>query len=132
HILGNHSYEHGFFFDLKRTAAMVAEIEKTNTRIQEITGKRPLLFRPPYGVTNPNLATAVRKTGMVSIGWSLRSLDTRAQNKEQLLRKMLDKSRGGDIILLHDSMKITREILTEFIKRSRQKGFTFVSLDKML
>jgi hypothetical protein len=33
---------------------------------------------------------------------------------------------------MHDSMPITKEILTELIIRARQNGFTFVPLDQML
>ena len=132
HIIGNHSYHHGFNFDWKSAKAMAAEIEETNQTINSITGLTPKLFRPPYGVTNPNLGKAIRKTGMHSIGWNIRSFDTTAKEPAQLLARILDQLTGGDIILLHDSMPLTREILTELIVRARQKGFTFVALDKML
>ncbi len=132
HAIGNHSYEHGFNFDWKSAAAMKAEIDETNTVIESITGKRPLLFRPPYGVTNPNLAKAIRKSGMYSIGWNIRSFDTKAKNPEQLLNRILSRLQGGDIILLHDSMAITTQILTPLIHAARQKGFTFVRVDQLL
>lgn len=132
HVIGNHSYQHGLLFDLKSASVMVLEIERTNAVIQKITGKKPLLFRPPYGVCNPNLKKAIQKTGMISVGWSVRSFDTSARDKEQLLTRLLKKTRGGDIVLLHDNMEITCEILTEFIIHSQRKGFTFVSLEKML
>ena len=132
HIVGNHSYYHGFNFDWKTASAMAKEINDTNAAITSIIGKTPRLFRPPYGVTNPNLRTAIRKTDMVSIGWNVRSFDTTAKNHQELSNRILDKLRGGDIVLLHDSMAITREILTELIDRARQKGFIFVGLDKLL
>lgn len=132
HLVGNHSYDHGFHFDWQSAKAMLAEMNRTNDLIESITGKRPSFFRPPYGVTNPNLAKAVRLSGMHSIGWSIRSFDTTAKDPEALLQRILSQLTGGDIILLHDSMPITREILTELIIRARQKGFTFVRLDKML
>jgi len=132
HIVGNHSYFHSFHFDWQSAAKMTEELEQTNALVASVTGKRPHLFRPPYGVTNPNLAKAVARTGMVSIGWNVRSFDTTAKDGEQLLARILNKLEGGDIILLHDSMPVTCEILTELIDSARQKGFTFVRLDKML
>jgi len=132
HLVGNHSYNHGFNFDWQSSKKMAAEIQQANEAVKSITGKTPRLFRPPYGVTNPNLARAVKKTGMYSIGWNIRSLDTKAKDPEMLLEKILDNIKGGDIILLHDSMPITREILTELIVRTRQKGFTFARVDQML
>jgi peptidoglycan/xylan/chitin deacetylase (PgdA/CDA1 family) len=111
---------------------MREEIESTNTAIETITKRKPRLFRPPYGVTNPNLGRAVKQTNMHSIGWNVRSFDTSAKDQDQLLARILDRLHGGDIILMHDSMPITKEILTELIIRARQNGFTFVPLDKML
>ncbi|WP_276134370.1 polysaccharide deacetylase family protein [Polluticoccus soli] len=132
HVVGNHSYHHGFNFDWQSRRKMVAEIEQTNHVILTTIGVTPLLFRPPYGVTNPNLARAVSQTGMYSIGWSVRSLDTRAKEPSKLLNKLLNEIKSGDIILLHDSMAITREILTDFIVQARKKGFTFARVDQLL
>ncbi|MBS1586815.1 MAG: polysaccharide deacetylase family protein [Bacteroidetes bacterium] len=131
HTIGNHSFNHGFNFDWQSSKAMARELQETNDAIKRITGKSPVLFRPPYGVTNPNLARAVKKTGMYSIGWNVRSFDTTAKDPKQLLDRILNRLQGGDIILLHDSMPITREILTELIVRARQKGFTFARVDQM-
>jgi len=132
HLVGNHSYNHGFNFDWQSAKTMHREIEDTNMLIQRTIGKKPRLFRPPYGVTNPNLARAVKMAGMDSIGWNVRSFDTKAKNPRQLLNKVLSGLQGGDIVLLHDSMGITREILTELIAQARKKGFTFVRVDQLL
>jgi peptidoglycan-N-acetylglucosamine deacetylase len=132
HLIGNHSYYHGFNFDWKSSSKMARELQDTNSVVEQITGLRPRLFRPPYGVTNPNLARAIGKTGMQSIGWNIRSFDTAAKDKKDLLDRILFQLQGGDIILLHDTMAITREILTELIVRVQQKGFTFARVDKML
>ena len=132
HIIGNHSYEHGFNFDWKSAAKMQEEIEQTNQAIEGIIHRKPVFFRPPYGVTNPNLAKAVKRTGLYSIGWSIRSFDTTADNKEQLLDRVLGKIKGGDIILLHDNRSITADILTDLIRKARERGFTFVPLNELL
>lgn len=132
HLIGNHSYSHGFNFDWKTTKGMLIEINKTNEAIYSIVGVKPLLFRPPYGVTNPNLAKAITSSGMYSIGWNVRSFDTTARDKEALLNKIIKSLKGGDIVLLHDSMPITADILTDLIIKAREKGFTFVRVDKLL
>ena len=131
HIIGNHSYEHGFHFDWKSARSMALELRQTNELVEKITGRKLLFFRPPYGVTNPNVARAVRMTGMTSIGWSIRSFDTTAKDEQDLLARILSQLKGGDIILLHDSMGITKNVLTSMIQGARQKGFTFVRLDQL-
>lgn len=132
HVVGNHSFNHGFNFDWLPTGKMVAEINATNEVIKGAIGKTPKLFRPPYGVTNPNLARAIRKTSMYSIGWNVRSFDTKATEPEVLLNNILRKLKGGDIVLLHDSMSITADILTDLITQTREKGFTFTRIDQLL
>ncbi len=132
HLVGNHSYAHGFNFDWQSSRKMAEELQQANEAVCAITGKTPKLFRPPYGVTNPNLARAVKKLAMSSIGWNVRSFDTTARDPSQLIERILNRLKGGDIILLHDTMPITREILTELIVRTRQKGFTFARVDQML
>lgn len=132
HVIGNHSYYHSFNFDWKSAKYMTKELNDTNEAIKTAIGKSPKLFRPPYGVTNPNLARAVNRTGMYSIGWNIRSFDTTAKTHHKLLKKLNAKLKGGNIILLHDSMTITREILTEFIINAREMGYTFVRVDNLL
>ncbi len=132
HLVGNHSYNHGFNFDWLPARKMAAELQQTNAAIKAVTGVTPKLFRPPYGVTNPNVAKAVRLTGMYSIGWNIRSFDTTAKDPQALLERITGRLQGGDIILLHDSMPITSEILTDLIVMTRQKGFTFARVDQLL
>ncbi|MBS1614996.1 MAG: polysaccharide deacetylase family protein [Bacteroidetes bacterium] len=132
HIIGNHSYEHGFGFDWKNRNKMAEEISRTNAYLKQIIGRAPRLFRPPFGVTNPELSHAVNLTQMQTVGWSLRSFDTSSRNADALLKKLLKKVRGGDIILLHDNVAYTASILTAFIQGCREKGYTFVRLDKLL
>lgn len=132
HLIGNHSYAHSFSFDWQSRGKMTEEIQKANEVLQGITGRKPRLFRPPYGVTNPELSHAVNLTSMETIGWSLRSFDTSAKDADKLLKKLLARVRGGDIILLHDSAAVTASILTALIRGCREKGYTFVRLDKLL
>ena len=130
HTIGNHSYAHGRGFDWKSSTEMAREIMQTNVEIERVTGKKTTLFRPPYGVTNPNLAKAVKQTGMKSIGWNIRSLDTTAQSEERLLRRILERLRPGAIILLHDRCAITAKILPRLIKEIYKRGFVLETLSR--
>jgi len=131
HIIGNHSYYHANMFDMQSSKKMLDEITKTNELIKSIIGKEPTLFRPPFGITNPMLAKAVKKSKMHSIGWSLRSLDT-MKTKERTLKKIKYKVRNGDIILLHDNNENIIEIVDEFITYTKNIGIEIVSLEHLL
>jgi peptidoglycan/xylan/chitin deacetylase (PgdA/CDA1 family) len=132
HLIGNHSYSHHFFFDLYSTEKMKAELFKTNDLVHKLIGKKMKFFRPPYGVTNPNLAKAIAELGLHSIGWNIRSMDTVVKVEQKLLSNIIPKLKPGSIVLLHDTAQITVENLQQLIDAIHAKGFKIVRLDKII
>ena len=132
HLIGNHSFYHGPLFDLQPRRRMLNEINNTNAVITEVTGQRPRFFRPPYGVINPILASAIKKSRMVNVGWSVRSFDTVARDKNKLMERVTRNLKGGDVILFHDRCKLTIEILPEVLSFITRAGLKVEPLDKVL
>jgi peptidoglycan/xylan/chitin deacetylase (PgdA/CDA1 family) len=133
HILGNHSFFHGKFFDLQTSDSILEELTNTDEVFDKIIGQKPKFFRPPYGVTNPMVANAIRKGKYITVGWTLRSFDTVTNDGNKLLDKLKkEKIEGGDIVLFHDYSESMISVLPEFIKHVRSRGFHLVSLDKLL
>lgn len=130
-VIGNHSYGHSKFFDLLSARKMQNEILDTNKVIKSITGKNPLLFRPPYGVTNPMLRKAINKSKLISIGWSLRSFDT-VKSREKVLLKLISKTQPGDIVLFHDTSPHIISIIENYLIWLKKNGFKIVSLTNLL
>jgi len=132
HTIGNHSFEHGFWFSMQSKGKMIADAGKCDEAIEQVTGLQPKLFRPPYGVTNPMVAEVIKQKGYTSIGWSLRTYDTNAVSGEALLSKALKNLQSGDIVLLHDWPPFTIGILSDFIKEAKRRGFELVTVDELL
>jgi len=132
HIIGNHSFSHHPLFDLFGSGKMLNDMTAMNQLVKNITGLTPRFFRPPYGVTNPNLKKAVMSGGFISIGWSIRSYDTVIKNPRRLVSKILSGLKPGAILLLHDTSETTVAILPKLLKAIQQKGFQIVRLDKMV
>ena len=126
HIIGNHTFSHSNFFPVFSVRKMVEEISRTSEIIEKTTGKKVRLFRPPFGVTNPNIAKAVRKTGKKVIGWSLRSLDTVRDDSTSLSQKILNDIKEGDVVLFHDTQVQTAQILDNLIEVCMERGFEFI------
>ena len=131
HIVGNHSYSHSTMFDFKQPSRMIKEISTTNDKIFGITGKIPRFFRPPFGITNPFVAKAVKMTKMESIGWSLRSLDT-VKDKNKVISRIKRKLKPGDIILLHDRNEHTLSLVKEIVSWLKSNAYNIVGLDTIL
>ena len=131
HIIGNHTWSHDRWFDLFSSNKMRADIDKTTKLIFEIINKKTKLFRPPYGVTNPNLKRAIRNLNFHTIGWSIRSFDT-INNTEKTLKRIKKKLSSGDIILFHDNREHILEILKLFLEYCKKEGYEIVRLDELL
>lgn len=125
HLIGNHTYAHNGAFYWQSARQMKEDILHCNEQIKAATGLSPNIFRPPFGVTNPNLAKALDSLEMQSVGWTLRSLDTVAKDPVALLDKIIKNVRSNNTILLHDPCAITVDILPELISKLKEKGMTF-------
>jgi peptidoglycan/xylan/chitin deacetylase (PgdA/CDA1 family) len=131
HLVANHSFSHSPLFDLYSSDRMLREIRETNEEIYRATGLRAKLFRPPYGVTNPMLAKAVQRSGLASVGWNKRSLDTAIKDNAKVLARISGNLRPGDIILLHDSVNRCPAVLREFLSFLRNTDYKVERLDKI-
>ncbi|WP_423737655.1 polysaccharide deacetylase family protein [Chitinophaga caseinilytica] len=132
HLVGNHSFSHSPTFDLQTTAAMKTDLARANEVIKSATGLQPRLFRPPYGVTNPMLARAIRKGKFIAVGWSVRSFDTVIKDEDKLFERVTKKIEAGDIFLFHDTAAATVRILPALIKQLKRDGFAIKRLDELL
>jgi peptidoglycan/xylan/chitin deacetylase (PgdA/CDA1 family) len=122
HQIANHSATHAYSISLSSRRAWREEIERCQRQIMSIVGTAPLLFRPPYGVTTPNLSKALADTGLTPVGWSLHTHDWTSSASGVL--KRLDTVDHGDIVLLHDSCPNTVEALTTWLPAG-SKAFDF-------
>lgn len=132
HIIGNHSYSHHFWFDMYSAKKMEDDLEKMDAEMERVTGLKPKLFRPPYGVTNPNLAKAIKNGGYTPVGWSVRSMDTVIKDGKKMLAKINEGIKPGAVFLFHDTSKTTLDILPEFIQEVKKRGYRIIPLDKLL
>lgn len=131
HVVGNHSFDHANFFPLKSRRTIINEIEKTQRIINSAAAGNALFFRPPFGVTNPMIAAAVKKMGLVTVGWSLRSFDTVIKNNDKLLDRLLKRTHNGAIVLFHDRIKGMHFVLDKYIKALKTRQYRFETLDKL-
>lgn len=132
HIIGNHSYSHHFWFDMYSSQKMQDDLKQMDTEMERVTGLKPKLFRPPYGVTNPNLAKAIKNGGYTPVGWSVRSMDTVIKDGKKLLGKINEGIKPGAVFLFHDTSRSTLDILPEFIQEVKKRGYNIIPLDKLL
>lgn len=132
HLIGNHSYSHHFWFDMYSAKKMQSDLEQMDKETERVLGIKPKLFRPPYGVTNPNVKKAIINGGYTPVGWSVRSMDTVIKDEEKLLTKINNGIQPGAVFLFHDTSKTTLDVLSAFIQEVKKRGYQVSPLDKLL
>jgi len=131
HQLGNHSYQHNNDYGFLSTKKVIEDILKTQKILKEIVELDSKLFRPPFGVTNPNIAKAVKKSDLQTIGWSIRSYDTAAKNADKVFEKINKKIKKGDIILLHDTSVLSISVLEQLLQSLEQRKIKSVTINQL-
>lgn len=124
HQIGNHSFSHHNWIDVWSTKKVTKDFESCQKLIEQYQPQSKL-FRPPYGVTNPNIAKAVKKLGLQSIGWNVRSYDTSIKDVEKIKQRVLSQLKPSAIILLHDRLDFMPELLETLIPAIKEMGYTF-------
>lgn len=132
HMVGNHSFSHKNAYGFFSRRRVLKDLQKTEALIYHTSGKRIRLFRPPFGVSNPNIAWAARKLGYTVVGWSIRSLDTMGKSKDKIINRVTRRLKPGSLILFHDTHADIIPILEAVIKNAAEKGYEFASPDLLL
>ena len=132
HSIGNHTYSHSKSFGFFSSEQVKAELKKTKACIKKLTNIQMKLYRPAFGVTNPQIEKAVKHLGLQSIGWSVRSLDTTSRSEVEILNRITTKIVKGDIILLHDTSDKTVAVLERLLVFLQHKNLQSVPVEQLL
>ncbi|MCX2762007.1 polysaccharide deacetylase family protein [Aquimarina muelleri] len=131
HSIGNHTYSHPNSFGFLSTEKVISELQQTNAIAKSVVGVDLKLYRPAFGVTNPRIKRALKVTGLQSIGWSIRSLDTTSRSSDKVLKRITKKLYKGDIILLHDTSLKTIVVLEQLLLFLQQQNIESVTIDSL-
>ncbi|MBA6153891.1 polysaccharide deacetylase family protein [Gelidibacter maritimus] len=132
HDIGNHSFSHNLMIDFNSTERWLQEIKQTDNSIHKISGKKTTLFRPPFGVTTPKLARALKVTEHKVIGWNIRSFDTVISNPQKILKRITKRVHPGAIILLHDKQSNVLLVLEHLLQFLQEHKYHAVTINELL
>jgi len=137
HAVGNHSQTHPPFLMLQGRRAIAREVGAAQAVLRR-AGVVPLAFRPPVGITNPDLWPVLMDQGLFCVNFNRRAGDMGNRRVAGLARKLLRKARARDIILLHDTRphRVTVPFLLEEFDRLlqglKEKGLPVLPLAALI
>jgi len=128
--IGNHSWDH---INLKQEEKDVIEqqIGDVQSKVEELTGAKPLFFRPPFGSGSDAVREITKNHGMLYMTWSNGSLDWDKSTKdkpEAVIQNVLEQLHPGANILMHE-LKWTADALDELLTALEEKGYSFIDPD---
>ncbi|MBC7340190.1 MAG: polysaccharide deacetylase family protein [Firmicutes bacterium] len=131
HQLGNHSYGHR-----PLAGHSLADVEKdlsaAQAAIKAASGQTPRYFRPPGGVLDRTVATAVARQGLTTVLWHNVGLtDDLPLAPEELARRIASRCRDGYIVMLHADRPTTAAVVEHLIGLLTAAGARLVTLSEL-
>jgi polysaccharide deacetylase family sporulation protein PdaB len=131
HEIGNHSYTHPHMAKLSQEE-IKQELNRTEELIKELTGRRPKLFRPPFGEYNNRLIKTSQQENYHVIQWSIDSLDWKDVSTDFIVKTVMEDIGPGEIVLMHNNGKNTAGALQRLIPKLQEQGYQIVPLSELI
>jgi peptidoglycan/xylan/chitin deacetylase (PgdA/CDA1 family) len=131
HSIANHTYHHLSLPKIPEDAA-ATEIKACGEVLRSITGQAPRLFRPPGGEYDDDVAEAAEALGYRMVLWTDDPGDYASPGGDVIARRTLEHAKNGGIILLHDGIEQTIEVLPQILRTLKARGYRFVTVNEML
>jgi len=130
HTVGNHTFHHvnGWKTSLKK---YVDDIASCRDVLKEPVEYSIPLFRPPYGRITRQQIKAIEGDYHI-VMWDVLTMDyLKSLSPETCLRRSIQATRPGSIVVFHDSLKAEknlRYVLPQYLQHFSAKGFVFKTL----
>ena len=132
HEIANHSWSHPNLAKMSQEGVR-SQLQRTDDEIKSVTGKRPTLFRPPYGsITERQKRWIHDEFGYDIILWEVDPLDWKRPGPAVVRNRILKETRPGSIVLSHDIHPGTIEAMPSTFDELEAKGFKFVTVSELI
>lgn len=131
HELGTHSKTHSYMSKLNEQEIR-DELLSSSSVIERVTGKKPTLFRAPYGDYDNLLIDVATDLSLYTIQWDVDSLDWKNLSATEISLRVVNGVKSGSIILCHNNGLHTAESLPMIFSTLKNRGYTFVPIGELI
>ena len=134
HEIGNHTDTHPCIRNIG-SHSIIEEMRIAEQKIIELTGEKPILFRPPEGLCSRSICEVAETMDYSVILWTVDTRDWAGTRADVITRGVMKRVRGGDILLFHDYVSHksqTVEALRQVIPALKAQGYTFTTVSELL
>ncbi|MGA1986596.1 MAG: polysaccharide deacetylase family protein [Candidatus Sulfotelmatobacter sp.] len=143
HVVGNHTFTHPLL-TFKSVAEIRQELKTCRSALEDAVGGSSNLlsnlFRPPFGGRRPAVLRIARELGLAPVMWNVTGYDWTAPPSAVIEKKVANRIRGGDVILLHDGghqqmgadRSQTIQATDHLITKYKLEGYEFRTIPQMM
>lgn len=127
HAIVNHTWTHARLSALAPTAVQ-DQMSRASDAIHDVTGRRPGMFRAPYGAWSPTVLKLCGQMRLAPLDWSVDPQDWANPGVNAIVTTIMRNTGSGSIILEHDGgghRSETVAALSIVLPRLLAAGFRF-------
>jgi len=131
HEVANHTHHH---VNLTRVSerAVEDELVRAQAAIEEVTGKRPVYFRPPDGDYDNTVLRVAARVGLTTVFWTDDPADYALIGPARLEARLLAAISNGGILLLHQGVEDTVRVLPDVMGILRRRDFAIGTVTALI
>ena len=131
HEIGNHSNTHSSFPDISNKDK-IEEIISTANKIENLTGEKSNLFRPPFGKIDKDTMNTCKSLGYYAIKWDVDSGDWKNIGAVHIEDRVSKNTSPGSIILFHANVRDIGIYLDSVITNLEKKNYSMVTISDLI
>lgn len=135
HMVCNHTMSHKNMAKVNDRAVFEQELGGLEELYAEkIGGEMPKYYRPPEGRFSEENLKILEEMGYKTILWSFAYADwdnEKQMSLDSAMKKLIDGTHNGEILLLHPTSKTNADILSQLIDVWKDMGYRFGTLDEL-
>ena len=109
-----------------------SELQDTNEAIFNVTGIRPVMYRPPYRSFNDTVKKVSKELGLAIIHWNVDPSDWKVRNADSVYNNIMSHVKEGCIIGCHDVYASTAAAMKRVVPDLIAKGYKLVTVEELL
>lgn len=125
--IGTHTYSHE---NLNKASSDVIkeQVEKGCKAIEDATGQKVTIMRPPYGNSKQSVMDQV---DLPMIQWDIDTLDWETKDADNTVKVILEQAKSGSIVLMHDIYGSSAEAAERVIPELIKQGYQLVTVSEL-
>ena len=129
HQIASHTYDHPSLTKIGDKAIQKQVSTTAAILNQAVGGNYSYMVRPPYGSVN---ARVLKALNVPAVLWSVDTLDWKSLNADAVCQHILNDTKDGSIILLHDIHATSIPGALRGIDALRSQGYELVTVSELL